>query len=301
MTKPTFSPAIIKAVVDAITGGPGNSTTPAIGIYRTGPKIEALMADCGLDFRVGASRLPSLTNYLRHLVDTDPLAGEKIARVIMRVAEPDDYDAHDPPGRQQAVVAHLNRFLAREGMEIVLLRDRPQLTVLGRSGVVVGAIAAKVATIDFDTVQRDIGRALASAHEDPEDALTAACSIVESVCRSILSELKLPLPAKRDIDGLMRAVQEPLGLSPTRTDLPPEIASDVRQVLSGMTTVVKGVGALRTHAGDAHGRERGFRRIDARIARLAVHAASTMALFLIETWERKERRPLPHADQDGSA
>ena len=37
--------------------------------------------------------------------------------------------------------------------------------------------------IDFDTVSRDLDRALASSQTDPEDAVTAACSTVESVCR----------------------------------------------------------------------------------------------------------------------
>src|SRR3546814_14810307 len=75
------------------------------------------------------------------------------------------------------------------------------------------------------------------------------------------------------------------------------IEADIRQTLSGLTSVAKGIGALRTHGGDAHGREKGFRRIDARIARLAVNAASTLALFLIETWERQEHRTLPqHAE-----
>ena len=69
-------------------------------------------------------------------------------------------------------------------------------------------------------------------------------------------------------------------------------------VISGVTTnpslaATEGIGALRTHGGDAHGRERGHRRIDPRIARLAIHAASTVALFLIETWERKMQRSLP--------
>lgn len=155
----------------------------------------------------------------------------------------------------------------------------------------VSAVAAKAATIDFDTVQRDLERALASSETDAEDAVTAACSTIESVCRSILVELGLPLPAKKDIEGLMRAVQEPLALSPARTDLPTEIAADVRQVLGGLTTTAKGIGALRTHAGDAHGRERGFKRIDGRIARLAIHTASTVTLFLTETWEKKYRRP----------
>jgi hypothetical protein len=97
---------------------------------------------------------------------------------------------------------------------------------------------------------------------------------------------------------VVRAVQEPLGLSPARPDLPIEIAADVRQVLGGLTTATKGIGALRTHAGDAHGRERGHGRIDARIARLAIHAASTIALFLIETWEVKFRRELQLAAAD---
>lgn len=163
----------------------------------------------------------------------------------------------------------------------------------GKSGAVVGSISAKAATVDFDTVQRDLKRALDSADSDPEDAVSAACSVIESVCRSILVELKLPLPPKRDIDGLVRAVQEPLGLSPGRSDLQEEIAADVRHVLGGLTTTAKGIGALRTYAGGAHGREKGFKRIDGRIARLAIHGASTLALFLIETWELRQRRPLP--------
>jgi hypothetical protein len=128
---------------------------------------------------------------------------------------------------------------------------------------------------------------------ESSDAVTAACSLIESVCRSILIELKLELPPKKDIDGLVRAVQGPLGLSPGRTDIPTEIEADVRQVLGGLTSVAKGIGALRTHGGDAHGRERGFRRIDARIARMAINAAGSLALFFIETWEQQQGRVLP--------
>ena len=253
------------------------------------------MMECGLDFRVGgmSSRVASLTGFLRGLLD-DPEGGRKLSDVIVRVCRPDDYAA--APERQQAVVDHLNRSLARDGLEIVLVGTEPRLQERGRSGAVIGAVAAKAATIDFDTVDREIKRALASAESDPEDAVTAACSIIESVCRSILVELQLPLPPKKDIDGLVKAVQVPLNLSPGRSDLPDEIAADVRQVLGGLTTTAKGIGALRTHGGDAHGRERGFRRVDARIARLALHAASTLALFLIETWERTTPgRPLPLA------
>jgi hypothetical protein len=93
------------------------------------------------------------------------------------------------------------------------------------------------------------------------------------------------MPSKQDISGLYREVREPLGLSPTKENLAPEIVNDVKGVLSGLVTSVQSIGSLRTHAGGAHGRERGFRRIDTRIAKLAIHSASAVALFLIETWQ----------------
>lgn len=302
MSQPPISTATIKALVDVITGGHGMaSPADAIGIYRTASKIEGLMMECDLDFKVGSSRVSSLLDYLRGMA-TDSLDSDrtaKLERVIIRVAEPQDY-ALDP-AKQQAVVEHLNRFLIRDGRQIILHGTRPQLVSRGLSAAVVGTISAKAATINFDTVERDIGRALASAENDPEDAVTAACSIVESVCRSILIELQLELPSKKDIEGLFRAVQEPLNLSPGKANSQALIEADVRQILGGLMTTAKGIGALRTHSGDAHGRERGYARIDARIAKLAIHSASTLSLFLIETWERKFRRALPSAGVEGAA
>src|SRR5690606_37873892 len=109
---------------------------------------------------------------------------------------------------------------------------------------VVSAIGAVAEALDFDTVNRDLERALRSAADDPEDAVTAACSVVESVCRSILIESGLDLPAKQDIGGLYRAVRDLLGLSPTKDGVPDMIADDVRNVLSGLVTAVQGIGAL---------------------------------------------------------
>src|SRR3546814_17231975 len=102
----------------------------------------------------------------------------------------------------------------------------------------------------------EIARALPNLESDPEDAVTAACSLIEAVCRSILVELKVPLPPKKDIDGLIRAVQGPLGLSPGRSDLPPEIEADIRHTLSGLTPIAKGISAFRAHGGDCDGRRR---------------------------------------------
>jgi hypothetical protein len=60
-------------------------------------------------------------------------------------------------------------------------------------------------------------------------------------------------------------------------------------VLFGLVLFIFGIGSFFVEAFGFKRRltKSGFARIDFRIANLAVHAASTVALFLIETWQRK--------------
>lgn len=160
---------------------------------------------------------------------------------------------------------------------------------------VTAALQEHTDRLNLETLRRDFDRAVSQADQDPEDAITAACSTLESVCKCLLDELGQPYPNKMDVAGLMREIQKHLNLSPGRTDLPAEIEHDVKMVLQGISTVAQGIGALRTHAGDAHGRgKRQTSRVDSRIARLAIHAASTISVFLIETWQVKcQAKPQP--------
>lgn len=291
-----LSPQAIDALADIITGGPRlGGGPPPVGLYRTGPQIEKFMRACNVAFSVSGSRVPSLVARLIEI--NNGYEPEKVLpRIIEAAADPRDF-TNDPP-RHAAVLDHLNRVLRYDGFELQQQGLRVRLVVAGHATPVVEQLSDMVETISFDTVQRDVDRALASIEADPEDAITAACSTIESVCRSILIELGEPLPAKKDVQGLFNAVKGPLGLSPDRGDLDPLIAGDVRTTLGGLATVIQGAGALRTHAGDAHGRERGYARVDARIGRLAIHAASTVALFLIETWQRKFPSRLLHRHDD---
>src|SRR5690606_3817442 len=291
-----LSPQAIDALADIITGGPGLGGGPSpVGLYRTGPQIEKFMRACNVAFSVSGSRVPSLVARLIEI--NNGYEPEKVLpRIIEAAADPRDF-TNDPP-RHAAVLDHLNRVLCYDGFELQQQGLRVRLVVAGHATPVVEQLSDMVETISFDTVQRDVDRALASIEADPEDAITAACSTIASVCRSILIELGEPLPAKKDVQGLFNAVKGPLGLSPDRGDLDPLIAGDVRTTLGGLATVIQGAGALRTHAGDAHGRERGYARVDARIGRLSIHAASTVALFLIETWQRKFPSRLLHRHDD---
>ncbi|WP_425073420.1 abortive infection family protein [Sagittula sp. S175] len=139
----------------------------------------------------------------------------------------------------------------------------------------------------LDTLEREFQRAFEGVDNDPEAAITAACSMLEGICKSSIDARGLDRPKTQDIKTLYKCVREPLGLAAEKEMPSGEIEADVRTVLSALANVVQGIGALRTHAGSAHGRERGFRRLDPRIARLSVSSASSIALFLLETWEKR--------------
>ena len=279
-----LSPQSIEALAEVITGGSGTGYSQPIGIYRSAAKLGSFMRNCNVDFQVIGSRVPSLTDCLLE-INRGEEPEKTLPRIIEAAADPRDF-IHEA-GRLQAVIEYLNAPLQCDGLELQQHGKTVRLVAAGGGAPVVQKLAGVADIISFDTVRRDLDRALSSAKDDPEDAVTAACSTIESVCRSILIELGEPLPAKKDIKGLYNAVKRPLGLSPDRIDLDTDIADDVRTILSGLFTIVGGIGSLRTHGGDAHGRERGFIRIDPRIASLAIHASSTLTLFLIETWQRK--------------
>jgi len=274
----------VDALAMIISGGSQNDPAPSIGLYRSGWQLTEFFRPFKVEVDLSThSRLPATKSSIQYMVFLDDQGHLK--RMIERAADPRDFINDED--RHAKVIDYLNRFLAYDNLKLEMVGHVIKLFEITPTAGVVTAFGAAAEALDFDTVNRDLERAMRSAEEDPEDAVTAACSVVESVCRSILIEGGLDLPAKQDISGLYRAVRDPLGLSPTKDGVPDLIADDVRNVLSGLVTAVQSIGALRTHGGDAHGRERGFRRVDARIARLAIHSASAVALFLLETWKLK--------------
>jgi hypothetical protein len=131
----SFSPFVIKALVDTITGGTPNDETSPVGIYRSGRKIELLFLDCGLDMSIGAgSRVSSTIDFLRQVAQ-DYDADEKLTRLLVRVADPRDYLA--APEKRQAVIDHLNGVLEADGFAITIVDGKPQLISRQLAGVVV--------------------------------------------------------------------------------------------------------------------------------------------------------------------
>ena len=115
-------------------------------------------------------------------------------------------------------------------------------------------------------------------------AITAARTLLESVCKTILDDLGVHYASKDDLPALYRKTAEALTLAPS------EYGDEaIRRILGGITTAVEGVGSLRNRHGDAHGQGRAVYRLSERHSTLVVNLAGALALFLVQTFEERQR------------
>ncbi|VVT24339.1 abortive infection family protein [Marinobacter salarius] len=138
---------------------------------------------------------------------------------------------------------------------------------------------------DIPSIDAEFTRALANVNSEPREAVSAACNILEAIFKTYIEDEELEMPQKQDLQNVWKVVRSDLGFEPGSIQ-----DADLKKVLSGMLSVVDGIGAFRTHASSAHGEGRKIYNLKPRHARLAIHAAHTMALFVLETWDERKGR-----------
>lgn len=158
-----------------------------------------------------------------------------------------------------------------------------------KGGRVVGAMGTPTRTLsefiregDLDSIDQEFQRAVQNAATSPREAVSAASNILESVCKIVISDEGLPMPSKQDLQSVWSVVRKHLGIDPSKIE-----DQDLQQILTGLISVVHGIGSLRTHASSAHGAGKAPYRLEPRHARLAIHAAHTLALFVLESWRKR--------------
>ena len=129
-------------------------------------------------------------------------------------------------------------------------------------------------------------KALDRRATDPAGAITAASTLLESVCKHILDRAGVEYTESDDLPKLWRACAGSLNLAPRQHE-----EQIFKTILGSCQAVVHSLGALRNKIGDAHGSGRRAVRPKQRHAELAVNLAGTMASFLVSTWKERTSQP----------
>ncbi len=161
----------------------------------------------------------------------------------------------------------------------------PFMDFLERGGLAPCATEISEVLAQFNA--ENVHAAWAKANErkatDPEGAVTAARTLLETVCKHLLDELGMDYGTRPDLPELYSLVAKSMNLAPSQ-----HTEKAFRQILGGCSSVVDGLGSLRNKLGDAHGQGKARVRPSPRHAGLAVNLAGAMAMFLVETWESRQ-------------
>lgn len=268
-----LSQRAINAVEAVITG---NQITngDVLAPYRSGPKLVDFFIDFGCNDTYGAG-FPS-----RHVYAKDSLRSldqETQWAAVEAAVDPAHYLEFE--GGVDPAVEHINKYLAFDGLELVFSRNRYRMARANDSLVQVEDVALAVDPLAQEFIEEQINKCQTKIRdEDYDGAITNARSLLEAVLRELEQYLVVE-PAKPDGDlgKLFKRVQKKLNLEPSRQD----ISDSLKQVLSGLSSIVNGIAPIRNRMSDAHARSFKPARHH---AKLAVNAAHTAVDFLVETY-----------------
>lgn len=119
---------------------------------------------------------------------------------------------------------------------------------------------------------------------DYSGAITNARSLIEAVCLHIEETLTGSVQGNDgDVIKLFNRARKLLNLDPGRKD----ISDPLKQVLTGLSSIVAGLAGMRNKMSDAHA---GIYRPNRHHAKLAVNAAQTLVDFIFETKAYQEQK-----------
>jgi len=131
---------------------------------------------------------------------------------------------------------------------------------------------------DAENVHAAWAKALDRRDADPEGAITAARTLLESVCKHILDDLAIVYDEGMELPKLYKLMAKNLRLAPEQ-----HTEEVFKQILGGCASVVEGIGSVRNKLSDAHGRGRIHAKPATRHAELAVNLAGALSVFLVAT------------------
>jgi hypothetical protein len=148
-------------------------------------------------------------------------------------------------------------------------------------------ITYTASNFDMPELHRQIDRMKSAVEDDPGLAIGTAKELVETTCKTILEERGIQFDDNADITKLVKDARKSLGLIPDAIPDSVKGAEIIRRLLSNLGTIAQVLGELRNLYGTGHGKHGKSKGLNPRHARLAVGAASTLALFLFETHQER--------------
>ena len=236
----------------------------------------------------------------RHAVQNDDWSNAKILRCgefltcsqakLFRFLEDILHPIRRDHEEQEHIVAELNPILRRDGYCLTAsgrISGYPVYRV--RETTATGAqpadelISQALVSFDESGVHQAWEKALSRRVSDPEGAITAAKTLLETVCKHMIDEAGETYGENDDLPKLYTTAAECLHLAPSQ-----HTEKVFKNILGNCQSIVGNLAGLRNKLGDSHGQGKRHVKPQERHAELAVNLAGSMAMFLVSTWNARK-------------
>jgi hypothetical protein len=252
-------------------------------------EFDAAGVPCDLDYK------PSVSGQRRSLVEqyyyTVNWTDWRDVKKILQVYECVLTQAHKmmefyAMGDSESTAAR-NQGLAIERMLNVLKRDGFQWIdgkiIAGVGMPSLDDIKETVSEFGARHLAEQIRRIEQAVDTDPALAIGTAKELIETCCRTILTECGRPVTGMPDLPTLTKMTLKELRLVPEGVPDQAKGGVIIKRILSNLAAIGQGLAEIRNLYGTGHGKDGRTKSIKPRHAKLAVGIASTLATFLFET------------------
>ncbi|NDY57441.1 abortive infection family protein [Desulfovibrio sulfodismutans] len=142
--------------------------------------------------------------------------------------------------------------------------------------------------IDESYLSQQITRMETAIVPDPGLAIGTAKELIETICKTVIVRHGESYPDNSKIPNLVRQTTKLLKLTPDSISNEIKAAQTIKSILGSLAIITQGMAELRNSYGTGHGKEAGTKGLTTRHARLVVGAATTLAVFLWDTYIEKQ-------------
>lgn len=138
-------------------------------------------------------------------------------------------------------------------------------------------------------LKNEIDLMISEIQSNPTDAIGKSKELIESCCKTILSEMHVDYDKKWDLSILTNKTLDLLKLTPKTIDGNSPVSSQLKAICGNLRGIVTKIAEIRNVYGSGHGKGDGFKGLEARHARLAVDCSATFCEFIWSTWKQQKQ------------
>jgi hypothetical protein len=179
---------------------------------------------------------------------------------------------------QERLLNRLLTFIRKDGFDLqngtlVPIGTLPAASQLKQEAIVVDA---PFLLQQVERIEREI-------EGDPRLAIGTSKELIETVCKTILTDRGVAFDRKWELMDLVKRTREELKLVPDNIPEAAKASETIRKLLGNLASITQSLAELRNSYGTGHGHDGRTIGLSPRHARLAAGAACVLAKFLFET------------------